>query len=196
VDSAGNPLSDGIDTLLEWVDEMSSFIRSLDSNHLIGVGDEGYFRHTFAFGNKLYNGSFGVDCERLLGIPTVDFGTCHLYPDFAPADSPAAFGASWAREHIEAGHRANKPMILEEYGLKIDSGGPSRETVFQTWLDQVVASQGAGALVWMIASTTADGQRYPDFDHYTVYSVEDAPVIRAFSQTPPPASLTTGSVAS
>ena len=40
VDAAGNPLSDGIDTLLNWVPEMSSFIRSLDTNHLIGVGDD------------------------------------------------------------------------------------------------------------------------------------------------------------
>jgi mannan endo-1,4-beta-mannosidase len=195
VDSAGNPMSDGIDTLLGWVDEMSSFIRSLDSNHLIGVGDEGYFRHNFAFGNTLYNGSFGVDCEKLLGIPTVDFGTCHLYPDFAPADSPAAFGVQWIREHIEAGHRANKPMVIEEYGLKIDSGSSTRAAAFQAWLDQVVASQGAGALVWMIASTNNDNQPYPDYDHYTVYSAEDAPAIRAFAQTPPPPNPMTAMVA-
>jgi mannan endo-1,4-beta-mannosidase len=196
VDPAGNPLSDGIDTLLEWVDEMSTFIRSLDSNHPIGVGDEGYFRHNIAFGNKLYNGSFGVDCEKLLGIPTVDFGTCHLYPDFAPADSPDAFGVQWIRDHIESGQRANKPMIIEEYGLKIDSGSAAREAAFQAWLDQVVASHGAGALVWMIASTTPDGQRYPDYDHYTVYSVEDAPAIRTFALNPPPANQITASVAS
>jgi mannan endo-1,4-beta-mannosidase len=185
--------ANGIDTLLGWVDEMSSFIRGLDSNHLIGVGDEGYFRRDFAFGNNLYNGSFGVDCERLLGLTAVDFGTCHLYPDFAPTEPPAEFGARWAREHIEAGQRANKPMIIEEYGLKIESAGTPREAVFQTWLDQIVASQGAGALVWMVASTTPDGQRYPDYDHYTLYSPEEAPAIQAFARTAPPARLTAGS---
>jgi endo-1,4-beta-mannosidase len=87
-------------------------------------------------------------------------------------------------------------MIIEEYGQKIDSGVASRDAVFQTWLDQVVASQGAGALAWMIASTTPDGQRYPDYDHYTVYSVEDAPAIWTFARTPPPANLPTASVAS
>jgi mannan endo-1,4-beta-mannosidase len=195
VDSAGNPLSDGITTLIGWVEEMSSFIKSLDSNHLVGVGDEGYFRHNFAFGNQLYNGSFGVDCEKLLGIPTVDFGTCHLYPDFAPSESPAAFGSQWIIDHIQAGQRANKPMIIEEYGLKIDSGAVSREAAFQTWLDQVVSSGGAGALVWMIASTGIDGQRYPDYDHYTVYSVKDAPAIQAFARTPLPAVQVSHSVA-
>jgi mannan endo-1,4-beta-mannosidase len=164
---------DGIDTLLAWAEEMSSFIKSLDPNHLIGVGDEGYFRRNFAFGNKLYDGSFGVDCERLLGLPTVDFGTCHLYPEFAPDEPPATFGARWIREHIEAGHRANKPMLIEEYGLKIDSGNVSRNAAFKTWLDQVVASQGAGGLVWMIAANGSDGRQYPDYDHYTVYAAEE-----------------------
>jgi mannan endo-1,4-beta-mannosidase len=195
VNAAGNPLSDGIDTLLGWVAEMSSFLRSLDTNHLIGVGDEGYFKHNFAFGNTLYNGSFGVDCERLMGIPTVDFGTCHLYPDFSPAEPADAFGARWIREHIEAGHRANKPMIIEEYGMKIDSGAAARETAYEAWLGQVVASQGAGALVWMIASTGAEGQPYPDYDHYTVYSVDQAPAIRNFAQTPSPPDPATGTAA-
>jgi mannan endo-1,4-beta-mannosidase len=181
VNAAGDPLPDGIETLLGWASEMSSFVRSLDSNHLIGVGDEGYFRHNFAFGNRLYNGSSGVDCERLLGIPTIDFGTCHLYPDFAPSEAPVSFGARWVREHIDAGQRASKPMLIEEYGLKIHSGSASRDTAFQVWLDQVVASQGAGALLWMIAATTADGQQYPDYDYYTVYAAEEVPSLRAFA---------------
>ena len=190
VNTAGNPLPDGIDTLLGWVAEMSLFIRSLDTNHLVGVGDEGYFRHNFAFGNNLYNGSFGVDCEKLLGIPTVDFGTCHLYPEFSPGESPDVFGARWVSEHIEAGKRANKPMIIEEYGMKIDFGADVREGAYETWLEQVAASRGAGALVWMIASTGVDGQPYPDYDHYTVYSPDDAPAIRNFAQTLPSLSPT------
>ncbi len=184
VNAAGGPLSDGIDTLLGWVSEMSSFIRSRDSNHLIGVGDEGYFKHRFASGDSLNNGSFGVDCEKLLGISTVDFGTCHLYPAYAAAESPATFGDRWIQEHIAAGQRASKPMIIEEYGMKIDSGEAARDAAFQRWLARVVTSQGAGALVWMIAATMADGRRYPDYDHYTIYSADDAPAIRDFARTP------------
>ena len=160
----------GVATLLGWVDEMSSFIRSLDTNHLIGVGDEGYFRRAFSFGRNLYNGSFGVDCEALLQLRGIDFGTCHLYPAYAPDEDSAVFGARWIREHIEAGRRAGKPMLIEEYGVKFDAPGAGRANVFKTWLDQVEASQGAGALVWMIAATRADGTLYPDYDGYTVYA--------------------------
>jgi mannan endo-1,4-beta-mannosidase len=183
VKPSGSPLSNGNEVLLAWVDEMSSFIRSLDSNHLIGVGDEGYFRHSFAFGNNLYNGSFGVDCEKLLGLRNVDFGTCHLYPEFVPDEPASEFGSRWIREHIEAGQRANKPMLIEEYGLKIDAGTASRDAAFRRWLEEVSAMQGAGALVWMIAGEGSDGKPYPDFDRYTVYAAEDVPSILDFARS-------------
>ena len=62
---------------------MSSCLRRLDSNHLIGVGDEGYFRHDFAFANQLYSGSLGVDRERLLGIPK-SFRDMSFVPGLCP----------------------------------------------------------------------------------------------------------------
>ena len=98
-----------------------------------------------------------------------------------------AFGARWIREHIESAQRANKPMVVEEYGWKIEdvdtaAGNTSRDAGFQVWLNQIAQSQGAGALVWMIASVMADGQRYPDYDHYTVYTAQDSPSILAHSR--------------
>ena len=187
VDDQGHALADGTDTLVAWIDEMSSFVKRLDGNHLMGVGDEGYFRRSRAGGNALYNGSFGVDCERILGVPSVDFGTCHLYSDFDPEDDPTAFGVRWIREHIEAGQRANKPMVIEEYGYKTTDASNQeekvrRDGVFQVWTNQVLESDGAGALVWMIASVMEDGQLYKDYDHYTVYAAEDVPSIVSFSR--------------
>ena len=183
----GRPLPDGMDTLIGWVDEMSAHLKSIDTNHLVGIGDEGYFSRRFAAGHTLYNGSFGVDCERLLGVPTVDFGTCHLYPDFAATEDAVSFGSRWIREHIEAGQRANKPMVIEEYGYKMDGaisqlGNAQRDAAFKTWLNQVVESAGAGALAWMIASVMPDGTRYPDYDHYTIYSADDVPSILAYAR--------------
>jgi mannan endo-1,4-beta-mannosidase len=156
---------------------------------MVGVGDEGYFRRAGAGRHALYNGAHGVDCERILGVPTVDFGTCHLYSDFDARENAATFGSRWIREHIEAGQRAGKPMVIEEYGYKTqgvndDKGKKQRDAVFQMWLDQVLQSNGAGALVWMIASVMENGQLYPDYDRYTVYAAEDVPSIVSFSQTP------------
>ena len=185
VDDEGRPVPDGIDTLIEWTNDMSSFVKSLDQNHLTCVGDEGFFNRSGAGGNALYNGSYGVDCERILGVPTVDFGTCHVYPTFDPEQDPIAFGERWIREHIEAGQRAGKPMLIEEYGYAVNNGTEQlkqRDTVFKAWLDQVLQSNGSGAVLWMIASVMDDGQLYPDYDHYTVYSAQDVPSILSFSQ--------------
>ena len=165
---------------------MSGFVKLLDPHHLIGVGDEGYFNRRLAFGNSLYNGSFGVDCERILGVATIDFGTCHLYPDFAKGSDAVDFGSRWIREHIEASERVSKPMLIEEYGWKVDNGNfegiSKRDTVFQVWLDQVLVSGGSGALVWMIAAIAKDGQRYPDYDGYTVYAASEVPSMLTFAR--------------
>lgn len=181
---ANEPRSpDGIDTLLAWVDEMSAFAKSIDSNHLVGVGDEGYFHHRFAFGNRLYDGSSGVDCERLLKISGIDFGTCHLYPSFSADEDPAAFGTRWIAEHIQAGKSAGKPVLIEEFGVKSNPGQPSRDATFRPWLDEVLESEAGGALLWMIAGANDGGGLYPDYDGYTVYSAEDVPSVVAFARS-------------
>jgi mannan endo-1,4-beta-mannosidase len=178
----GDRLPGGVDTLLNWAHEMSSFVKSFDSNHLIAVGDEGWFNRPFAWGNPLYNGAHGVDSEALLALPAIDFGTYHLYPAFAPEASPEAFGTRWIREHLDTAAAAGKPMLLAEFGVKADSPIP-RARIVQSWLDEVAASGGAGALLWMIAAARDDGQPYPDYDGYTVYSAAELPALMAFAQS-------------
>lgn len=178
----GDALPGGVDILLNWAHEMSAFLKSLDSNHLVGVGDEGWFARRFAWGNPLYNGAHGADCEALLAIPTIDFGTFHLYPAFAPKEAPEAFGARWIREHQEVAAAAGKPMLLEEFGVKGNSPVP-RAGIFQRWLDEIAVTGGAGALLWMIAAAGHDRQPYPDYDGYTVYSAGEVPALVAFARS-------------
>ncbi len=180
------PGARGNEILTAWIEEMSAFSKSLDGNHLTCVGDEGFFRRARAGRNALYNGSHGVDCERILGLPAVDFGTYHLYPSLNAREDPVSFGKRWIREHIEAGQRANKPMLLEEYGLKTASQSSverqRRDDVFRAWLEQIRESGGSGAVVWMIASTWENGQLYPDYDGYTVHSAEEVPSVCSSSE--------------
>lgn len=163
-------------TLIGWAEEMSRFVRSLDGNHLIGLGDEGFFRRARAGRNHAYNGAHGVDCEAIMGIPTIDFGTCHLYPNYEPKVAPGEFGSRWIREHIEAGGRAGKPMLIEEYGV-IEKRAEERDRVFDQWWTAMETSRGCGGMLWMIASDDDQGGRYPDYDQYTVYSAAEIPSV-------------------
>lgn len=170
------PGKGGIDTLLRWVEEMCGFVRSLDGNHLVGLGDEGFFRRARAGNRHNYNGEHGVDCEAIMGIPSIDFGTCHLYPSYEPERPADEFGSRWIREHIESGNRANKPMLIEEYGL-IEKRPEERNRVFDRWWNTMEESRGAGGMLWMIAGEADEGGVYPDYDGYTVYSAADIPAV-------------------
>ncbi len=165
----------GSDTLLAWADEMSAFVRQLDPNHLIGVGDEGYFKRHQAWGNPLYNGQYGVSCEDLLGLSAIDFGTMHMYPQSMAKDQdPVEFGLMWIREHLEAGQRANKPMLVEEYGLMAPY--PDRNAVFAQWLASIEDLAGVGDMLWMMGLPKGPDQWYAP-DAYVIESATDAPAI-------------------
>jgi mannan endo-1,4-beta-mannosidase len=159
----------GTELLTEWLSDMSGFIRSLAPYQLIAAGDEGFFNHERAGKNWLFNGSCGVSTEDILGIPNIDFGTFHMYPDkWARNQDPQMFGQMWIRNHIEAGRRASRPVILEEYGLP---ASPERNKIYEAWLKTIEQEDASGDLVWMVG---LPGQG----DQYLLTTVGDAPAIR------------------
>jgi mannan endo-1,4-beta-mannosidase len=158
--------ANGETILLGWIDEMSKFVRNIAPRQLVAVGDEGFFRSSHSK-SWLYDGSQGVNCTDILALDAVDFGTYHLYVDrgWASGKDASDFGRRWIREHIEAGRRANKPMLLEEFGVALPP--EERAALYVEWLAEVKASDGLGALVWMIGLPEGPGQPYA-LDPYTI----------------------------
>ncbi|KAF9234133.1 glycoside hydrolase family 5 protein [Melanogaster broomeanus] len=104
-------------TITNWVKTMSAYIKSLDSNHLVAVGDEGW--HNWPKSSDLsYNGSQGIDFEANLAIDTIDFGTFHLYPYTWSEQNPSAmdWGQEWIENHRSSQATYNKPVLMEEFG--------------------------------------------------------------------------------
>jgi len=165
--------SEGGAILLEWVRDMSRWIKQNDPNHLLGVGDEGFF------------GKHGVDCSAFLNVADIDFGTFHLYPQAWKQRDPLSFGLRWIEHHLAAGRSAGKPMLLEEYGMTVGghrglSSASERDDIYRAWLGSILEQEGAGDLAWMIASTDDEsGEPYPDYDQFTFYSDADVPSICA-----------------
>ena len=156
-------VKDGEALLLSWLWEMSTLLKAHAPNHLVAAGDEGYFRRSGAGGNAMFNGSHGVNFEAILGIGPIDFGTYHMYGEWAKGGDLIAFGEMWIREHTEAAARANKPVLLEEYGAPLDgtplSSPAERARVYESWLRQVDDSGSLGHLLWMLGLRRVPGNR-------------------------------------
>jgi mannan endo-1,4-beta-mannosidase len=154
----------GIPLLKRWIEEMSEHIKSIDSNHLVGLGDEGFFKRRFQ--SKWWlDGSQGYDFDEFLRIPSIDFAGFHLYPESLGVEP--SYGNDWIEQHCESGDKAGKPVILEEYGLKDQA---ARNDVYSEWLATARKHRVASDLFWMLADKRDDGTLYPDYDGFTVYS--------------------------
>ena len=70
----------------EWVKEISAYIKGLDPQHLIGIGDEGFFNEP-GRGDWMYNSTHGVDTEAFMKPKTIDFGMYHIYSVHGPFSS-------------------------------------------------------------------------------------------------------------
>ena len=167
-------VEDGEELLISWIWEMSTLIRSKTPNHLIAVGDEGFFHRAGARRSELYNGSRGTNFEAILGIGPVDFGTYHMYGEWAKKDDLTEWGLIWIREHVAAARRANKPVLLEEYGA---AKLPNRAQVYDTWLREIETSNAVGDLLWMLGLPKSTEQPY-DPDSYVIAGGPEIDVIR------------------
>ncbi|EME85864.1 glycoside hydrolase family 5 protein [Pseudocercospora fijiensis CIRAD86] len=99
--------------LTAWKDEMSTYIKSLDPNHLVTTGSEGQYTR-FDPDDVFYNGTDGGDFLAELSLPNVDFGTFHSYPDWW--SKSVEWTVQWIKNHAETGETAQKPVVHEEYG--------------------------------------------------------------------------------
>ena len=97
----------------EWIDEMSTFIKGLDSHHLVTWGGEGFYN--IESDDWAYNGSLGGDFDAQLALKNIDFGTFHSYPDFW--ERTVEWTNQWIVDHAESQRKCGKPVVHEEYGL-------------------------------------------------------------------------------
>ncbi|AGF55633.1 mannan endo-1,4-beta-mannosidase [Clostridium saccharoperbutylacetonicum] len=157
------------ETLYNWAKEMSEYIKSIDSKHLVALGDEGFFKRDGAKYNWDWNytGGEGVDWDKLISIPTLDYGTFHLYPD--GWNESVDWGTKYIKDHIDAANLVNKPAVLEEYGIK-----NNQLNVYTTWGNAVINNGGAGLMPWMLSGIGFDNRTlYPDYDGFRIIYPSD-----------------------
>ncbi|EGO25412.1 glycoside hydrolase family 5 protein [Serpula lacrymans var. lacrymans S7.9] len=149
-------------TVTNWVKTMSAYIKSVDSNHLVGLGDEGWFNDPSS-SDYPYQGGEGIDFVANLAIDTIDFGTFHLYPgSWGETSNSTSWGQEWIINHYTAQANANKPVIMEEFGVTSD-----QYNTYSAWYSTVQSSGLSGVLIWQAGSNLSSGQT-PN-DGYAIY---------------------------
>lgn len=167
--------------LYNWAKEMSEYVKSIDPNHMVALGDEGFYNKPYGYYNEYttsnyaFYGAEGVDFEKLMTIDTLDFGTPHLYLDQwgMKHTGTGQDDLLWFKIHGETCAELGKPVILEEFGL---TNRTIRDSEYEQWFEVLEGNvyetvEYAGTNYWMIASYI-DGALYPDYDQYTVYGPE------------------------
>jgi len=154
------PRCTGCDTsvITEWATTTSAYIKSLDSNHLVTIGDEGFGLPGGAEFDYPYTNGPGLNFTVNLQIPDIDLGTMHLYPSsWGEVDT---WGPSWILNHDAIGEAIGKPVILEEFGsLTLTDEIP--------WQQTVVDSNIAGDLYWQFGDDLSTGET--NNDGYAIY---------------------------
>ena len=153
-------------TLTTWADEMSTYIKSIDPNHLVSVGDEGFYAKDTSSSDWTINGGDGVDTIAFAKLKNIDVMSYHLYPGGWGKD--AAWGDKWITDHQADARKVGKPVMLGEFGWPDKA---TRNTVYRKWTSLITPSSsgGVGALNWLLADVQDDGTLYPDYDGFTMY---------------------------
>ncbi|WP_162906968.1 cellulase family glycosylhydrolase [Allorhizocola rhizosphaerae] len=151
-------------TLVAWADQISRHIKSVDPNHLVGVGDEGFFCDDPAHSDWTRNCGEGVDTVAFTRLPGIDLMSFHIYPTSWGKDLPWTY--EWIKRHVREADRIGKPVLWGEFGWLDKS---TRNIVFKTWTDLFDREGGDGWLYWILSGVQDDGSLYPDYDGYTVY---------------------------
>jgi mannan endo-1,4-beta-mannosidase len=152
------------ETITNWADEMSRYVKSVDAHHLVSVGEEGFTCDHPDSDDWNTNCGPGTDSAALTALPAVDVMSFHLYPDYW--GTTPAWGTQWIKDHITTARNLRKASMLGEFGWK-DKG--SRDPVYQQWTAAVREAGGNGFLYWILSGVQDDSTLYPDYDGFTVY---------------------------
>jgi|GEM_PF-970107 len=146
----GCPSSTG--TYNSWITEMADYFNTIDTNHLIGVGNEGFT-----------NGTCGQNASQEWAIASVDFGTRHIYPKWHTNNDPNAVDPL-ITQMCDLGVTANKPVLLEEFGQT--EADPNQASIYTRWTDLIYNYNNAGKscagwLAWRLTSKMDGGVQAP-----------------------------------
>ena len=112
----------------DWIWETAALIKSIDPNHMVSTGSEGYY------GCEADLGLF----EKVHSSPDIDYLNIHIWPynwnwvekeTLTDSIQTAVKMTDWYIDmHLPVAERLGKPVVIEEFGYPRDGLGYSKET--------------------------------------------------------------------
>jgi mannan endo-1,4-beta-mannosidase len=126
----------------DWIAEMSSYLKSLDPNHLVSPGDWGYR-------SSIERREWILDHQ----LPHVDYCDVHIYPiddDDSFVRTPTEL-RQFIDNRINASATVNKPLVFGEFGMQPEGyNGFSRADWYRSFFEEIARSGGGGPIFWML----------------------------------------------
>lgn len=162
-----------------WISSMASLVKTIDPNHLLTVGEEGFFsnetpqQEANPSGSRSWAGDQGQNFISNHADKNIDYAGIHMWIQNWE-EATVDFAKRWLGEHIKQCKHLGKPLIMSEFGawgntpkmIKI------RDQWYQRIYDMILedAQQNGpfqGGLFWQ---WFALGQKAPS-GMYSVYSM-------------------------
>jgi mannan endo-1,4-beta-mannosidase len=150
----------GVDAVSAWVGDMSFYLKSLDTNHMVSVGEEGW---------RAIESWEGTRWELNNASPYLDYCVIHCWPDqwtWLWKTHPGTLHSNamnWVVQHLAyAQNTLRKPFVMSEYGKARPLAGPyGRDAYYADWfqiLYDSAATDGAAATTETRHSTASEGR--------------------------------------
>uniref|UniRef100_A0ACD5VI06 Uncharacterized protein n=1 Tax=Avena sativa TaxID=4498 RepID=A0ACD5VI06_AVESA len=156
-------------SIQSWITEMAAHVKSIDANHMLEAGLEGFYGASSSLAVNPSGYLVGTDFIANNQVPGIDFATVHSYPDqwlsSSSSDDQAQlrFLGRWLDAHIADAQRTlRKPLLVAEFGKSQRDPGYSsaqRDAQFGMVYTKIYQSARAGGptvggLFWQLM---ADG---------------------------------------
>ena len=151
------------DMITAWATEMAAHVKSIDGNHLLGLGDEGWLCTGGGEGHWAYDCSQGVDGHAIAAIEDIDMVGLHVYPDHW--GTSVDWSEQYILDHVALAEEVGKPVFIGEYGWR---GSEPRNAVFHQWMSAFFEAGGDVALYWLMQPRD-EYTTPPDSDGFTAY---------------------------
>jgi mannan endo-1,4-beta-mannosidase len=144
--------------IYNWLIEMLFFVKSQDSNHMVGTGEEGmdispnfYPSYDYFYNGRedLFDGSYGISFRMNSSISMLDYISIHLYPEAWGFNDEA--GINWLRDHIRISQLSKKPILIGEFGSK-----SKNVTLINKWLEVIKKSLNGESMIWQYSHPSLD----------------------------------------